>query len=68
MLKKIYTVQNKKTNEIYRSKKGVKYYDKKCNAKTFRESLIENGENADNLSIVGYMLIIVEIDDEGVEV
>jgi len=67
MLKKVYAVQNNKTGAIYGSKRGVRYYEAKGNARNLRTKLIKKGVDPSELSVIGYMLMLVEIDDKAVE-
>lgn len=68
MLKKVYAVRNNKEDKLYRSNKGVTYYQAKGNAQNLRKKLIKKGIDPSELSVIGYMLMLVEIDDEGVKV
>lgn len=67
MLKKVYAVRNNKEDKLYRSRKGITYYQSKGNAQNLKDKLIKRGTDPSELSVIGYMLILVEIDDEGVK-
>lgn len=67
MLKKVYAVRNNKENRLYHSNKGITYYQTKGNARNLRKKLIKKGIDPSELSVIGYMLMLVEIDDEGVK-
>lgn len=67
MLKKVYAVRNNKEDKLYCSNKGVTYYQAKGNAQNLRKKLIKKGINPSELSVIGYMLMLVEIDGEGVK-
>ena len=67
MLKKVYAVRNNKENRLYHSNKGITYYQTKGNARNLRKKLIKKGIDPSELSVIGYMLMLIEIDDEGVK-
>lgn len=67
MLKKVYAVRNNKENRLYHSKKGITYYQTKGNARNLRKKLIKKGIDPSEISVIGYMLMLIEIDDEGVK-
>ena len=67
MLKKVYAVRNNKEDRLYHSIKGITYYQTKGNARNLRKKLIKKGIDPSELSVIGYMLMLVEIDDEGVK-
>ena len=67
MLKKVYAVRNNKDNTLFTSRPGIRYYERKRNAKKLRDKLIRKGVSPKDLSIIGYMMVIIEIDDEGVK-
>ena len=67
MLKKVYAVRNNKENRLCHSKKGITYYQIKGNARNLRKKLIKKGIDPSELSVIGYMLMLIEIDDEGVK-
>ena len=67
MLKKVYAVRNNKENRLCHSKKGITYYQTKGNARNLRKKLIKKGIDPSELSGIGYMLMLIEIDDEGVK-
>ena len=67
MLKKVYAVRNTKENRLCHSDKGITYYQTKGNARNLRDKLIKRGINPSELSVIGYMLMLVEIDDKGVK-
>ena len=67
MLKKVDAGQKNKTGAIYGSKRGVRYYEAKGNARNLRTKLIKKGVDPSELSVIGYMLMLVEIDDKAVE-
>lgn len=67
MLKKVYAVRNNKEDRLYHSNKGITYYQTKGNARNLRKKLIKKGINPSELSVIGYMLMLIEIDDEGVK-
>lgn len=67
MLKKVYAVRNNKEDRLYHSNKGITYYQTKGNARNLRKKLIKKGIDPSELSVIGYMLMLIEIDDEGVK-
>ena len=67
MLKKVYAVRNNKKDKLYCSNKGTTYYQFKGNAQNLRDKLIKKGIDPSELSVIGYMLMLIEIDDEGVK-
>ena len=67
MLKKVYAVRNNKEDRLCHSNKGITYYQTKGNARNLRKKLIKKGIDPSELSVIGYMLMLVEIDDEGVK-
>lgn len=67
MLKKVYAVRNNKENRLYHSNKGITYYQTKGNARNLRKKLIKKGIDPSEVSVIGYMLMLIEIDDEGVK-
>lgn len=67
MLKKVYAVRNNKEDKLYSSNKGITYYQTKGNARNLRKKLIEKGIDPSEISVIGYMLMLVEIDDKGVK-
>lgn len=67
MLKKVYAVRNNKEDRLYHSNKGITYYQTKGNARNLRKKLIKKGIDPSEISVIGYMLMLIEIDDEGVK-
>ena len=67
MLKKVYAVRNNKEDRLYHSNKGITYYQTKGNARNLRKKLIKKGIDPSEVSVIGYMLMLIEIDDEGVK-
>lgn len=67
MLKKVYAVRNNKEDRLCHSSKGITYYQTKDNARNLRNKLIKKGIDPSELSVIGYMLMLIEIDDEGVK-
>lgn len=67
MLKKVYAVRNNKDNTLFTSSRGIRYYERKGDAMNLRDRLIRRGISPKSISVIGYMMVIIEIDDEGVK-
>ena len=69
MLKTVYAVMDNTTGMLCSSRcRGIRYYEHKGNARNLKNKMVRRGRNPEDLSIIGYMLIAVEIDGKAVKV
>lgn len=69
MLKTVYAVMDNKEGRLCSSRsRGIRYFQHKGNARNLRDKMIRRGRNPEDFSIIGYMLMVVEIDGKAVKV
>lgn len=69
MLKTVYAVMDNTTGMLCSSRcRGIRYYERKGDARNLKNKMCKHGRNPEDLSIIGYMLMAVEIDGKAVKV